>query len=163
MRSPVAPVLAALDELVRGVAGPRDEVWRLEAAGSELKVTAVRVTPGAPVELPGGREVLVIVLDGRGHLRSADGDQQVTAHTAIWLPRDREESLHAGESGLHCLTVLPSPSRPGVRPALDAGLSTASGGGEPACLLQQVCAECGRMATESDARYCNRCGASLAH
>ncbi|MGW7267379.1 hypothetical protein [Streptomyces sp. NPDC054842] len=163
MRSPVTPVLAALDELVRGTAGPGDEVWRLEAAAAELRVAAVRIAPGARVELPGDREVLLIVLDGHGHLRSADGDQDLTGHTAVWLPRRREESLHAGESGLYCLTVLPRPPHPAAPPAVDTGLGAASGGGEPACLLQQVCAECGRMATESDALYCNRCGASLAH
>ncbi|MGW8378113.1 helix-turn-helix domain-containing protein [Streptomyces sp. ODS28] len=45
-----------------------------------------------------------------------------------------------------------------------AGLGAGSGereGGEPACLLDSVCPECGRMAQESDARYCARCGERL--
>ncbi|WP_170220479.1 hypothetical protein [Streptomyces avermitilis] len=47
------------------------------------------------------------------------------------------------------------------RPAAPPALPTTGATGEPACLLHQVCAECGRMATESDARYCNRCGNPL--
>ncbi|MGX2998556.1 hypothetical protein JNUCC64_30555 [Streptomyces sp. JNUCC 64] len=34
-------------------------------------------------------------------------------------------------------------------------------GGEPACLLHLVCAECGRLAPDPTDRHCARCGEAL--
>lgn len=50
--------------------------------------------------------------------------------------------------------------------SVDERLNAPSGGersgGEPACLLDRVCPECGRLAPdESDVRFCGRCGSRL--
>ncbi|MEU1040741.1 cupin domain-containing protein [Streptomyces sp. NPDC005551] len=158
MRSPAIPVLAALDDLSRAAAERRCTVWRLDAPESDLEVAAVRLPPGAPVEFPDDSEALLVVLDGQGYVRSPSGREELAAHTAAWLPRGTEARAHAGDTGMYCLTIRPPRSG---RPAPPPGAAPAPAGGEPACLLQQVCAECGRMATESDARYCNRCGTPL--
>ncbi len=73
---------------------------------------------------------------------------------AVWLPPPLDTGCTRG-GGAALRDRTPAPS--GRSPALPTTGAT----GEPACLLHQVCAECGRMATESDARYCNRCGNPL--
>ncbi|MGW7047312.1 hypothetical protein ACWGDT_32470 [Streptomyces avermitilis] len=149
---PAGPVLAALVSRATG-----GRYWRLDRPGAGLDAEALHVPPGAAAEPPGdrSREVLVIALDGGGRLRTPDGWLELAPPTAVWLPPTTGYRLHAGEAGLHCVTVRPR--RPAAPPALPATAAI----GEPACLLHQVCAECGRMATESDARYCNRCGSPL--
>lgn len=43
----------------------------------------------------------------------------------------------------------------------NAERDAAEEGGDPACLLHLVCEACGRVADESGARACGRCGADL--
>ncbi|MFD4736181.1 hypothetical protein ACFWNQ_02255 [Streptomyces virginiae] len=58
--------------------------------------------------------------------------------------------------------LAPQPADPvGVRAGDDAP-RIPSDAGEPACLLHLVCAACGALATERDARRCPRCGAPRA-
>ncbi|MFF6996383.1 hypothetical protein ACFY93_15735 [Streptomyces sp. NPDC008313] len=149
------PAPAALEELLARTDGGGPSGWP-EDHRSGLDAAALRVAPGAEADWSedGTSDALVIVLDGSGALRTAAGRFDVTAHTAVWVPRGSGVRLSAADAGLFCAVVR-------TRRRAFVTLPAPSGGGEPACLLQQVCAECGRMATESDARYCNRCGSPL--
>ncbi|MFJ3912548.1 hypothetical protein [Streptomyces vinaceus] len=53
-----------------------------------------------------------------------------------------------------------APDAQAPRPAADRAPEPAPGG-EPACLLHLVCADCGRLPDERGARSCSRCGAPL--
>ncbi|MFE6780125.1 hypothetical protein [Streptomyces sp. NPDC057702] len=75
----------------------------------------------------------------------------------VWLPHGAHRALFAGSAGLTYLTV--HRRRPGL--AIGSPAPVEREGGEAACLLHRVCVECGRLAPETDARYCGRCGTAL--
>lgn len=63
-------------------------------------------------------------------------------------------------------SVRDEPARPAPQPADPVDVRVGedapripSDAGEPACLLHLVCAECGALTTERDARRCPRCDA----
>ncbi|MFD7712140.1 hypothetical protein ACFV6E_36975 [Streptomyces sp. NPDC059785] len=159
MRPHPAPLVAALDEPARDVTGRPEPLWHGAGPDAAPDAATVRLPPGGAVERPVDRELLVVVLEGAAHLHAADGSRELTARTAVWLPAGPHVRLHAGDDGAFCLTVRPARTGVTVPPA--GARPVAATGGDPACLLHLVCAECGRMAAESDARYCNRCGAPL--
>lgn len=89
----------------------------------------------------------------------ASGDQAVEPGAVVWLPHGTRRALFAGPSGLAYLTV--HRRRPGL--AIGSPAPVEREGGDAACLLHRVCVECGRLAPETDARYCGRCGTALPH
>ncbi|WP_308315649.1 hypothetical protein [Streptomyces sp. ISL-100] len=96
----------------------------------------------------------MVVVQGSGRLGTGAEAHPVTLHSAVWLARGSRRSLTAGPDGMTYLTV--HTRRPGL------GVAPISAeGGEAACLLPQVCPDCGRLATEQGARYCARCGSPL--
>jgi quercetin dioxygenase-like cupin family protein len=154
-----ARVLAALDDhLARSPDGWQGALWRLAEPGRGLDAGLVRLLPDASVDehTDALLDVLLLVLDGRGHLGTPEGTQELVQHTVVWLPKAARRSLHAGDQGLVYLTVHLR------RPGLTVTGVPGSGGGEAACLLDRVCPECGRLAPEGDARFCGRCGSALA-
>jgi len=151
------------DHLVKASADRQGALWRLAEAGRGLDANAVRLPPSGSVDRhrEDVLDVLLVVLDGAGRLDTDEGAYDLTPHSVVWLPRTSWRALHAGSAGLYYLTV--HPRRPGmtIKSAVPAA-QLEQPGGEPACLLHRVCAACGRLAQESDARFCARCGTELA-
>ncbi|QKW10497.1 cupin domain-containing protein [Streptomyces sp. NA04227] len=151
----VSEVLAAAGESSGGA------LWRLAAEPRQLDANLVRLGPDAVV---GAHEehtldVLAFVVRGGGSLRALAGPGSET-HTLVpgslfWLPKGSRREIGAGPQGLVYLTVHPR------RPGLAIRMPESAEGGEAACQLHRVCAECGRLAGERDARFCARCGATL--
>ncbi|MEV7422782.1 MULTISPECIES: zinc ribbon domain-containing protein [unclassified Streptomyces] len=157
-----ATVLMTLDEqLARSAPEQQGALWRLAEPGRGLDANVVRLSPGGGVAEHSDDvlDVLLVVLDGDGYLGTPDGRQRLTPHTVVWLPRTSYRSLSAGDSGLVYLTA--HPRRPGLSVSgAGSGVRSTEGGG-PSRRRGRVCAECGRLAQESDARFCGRCGHRL--
>ncbi|MGW2813302.1 cupin domain-containing protein [Streptomyces sp. NPDC001415] len=132
-------------------------LWRLAESGRGLDANLLRLPPRRTISEHTDLQldVLLIVLEGGGELRTEAGTQELRPVCALWLPKGSRRSLAAGVDGMGYLSV--HARRPGLaitRPQGDAG-------GEAACLLGRVCPECGRLATERAARFCWNCGTAL--
>ncbi|MFE1578002.1 cupin domain-containing protein [Streptomyces fradiae] len=172
--SPEASVLARMAELVRAMPAERGgALWRLAEPDRQLDANVVRLAPGAEVavHVEPDLDVLVFVVSGQGRLETGDGagTRVLEAGCVVWLPRGARRGLAAGPHGLDYLTVhrrrpgmtigrAPGAERePDARPA-----GVEPSGGEPVCLLDRVCPECGRLAPEgAEVRFCARCGTAL--
>ncbi|MFE3829783.1 hypothetical protein [Streptomyces sp. NPDC059092] len=162
-----ARVLVTLDEdLARAAADRQGALWKLAEPGRALDANVVRLPPGAGVAEHSDDvlDVLLVVLDGDGTLGTPAGTEPLAPHAVVWLPRTSRRSLTAGDRGLVYLTA--HPRRPGLTVATAApGAARVQAppaeGGEPPCALNRVCAACGRLCGESDARFCARCGDAL--
>ncbi|MES4906557.1 MULTISPECIES: AraC family ligand binding domain-containing protein [unclassified Streptomyces] len=161
----VAGVQGRVSDLMREVTADRGgALWRLAAEGRQLDSNVIRLPADGRVDfhVEQDLDVLLYVTGGSGWLEVADARQELEPGCVTWLPHGTRRALSAGADGLVYLTVhrrrpgltIRSAARPAARPA-------APEGGEPACLLNRVCTECGRLAQESDARYCARCGTRL--
>ncbi|MEU2154446.1 AraC family ligand binding domain-containing protein [Streptomyces sp. NPDC019396] len=154
-------VLARLAELSREASEDQGgALWRLAAGGRQLDANLVRLLPDTHVaeHVEPALDVLLYVTAGSGQLRVDGMWQDLTEGSVVWLPRGTRRALHAGPDGLIQLSV--HRRRPGLAIRTPA-TGAEEEGGERACLLDRVCAECGRLASESDARYCSRCGERL--
>ncbi|GFH34020.1 hypothetical protein [Streptomyces pacificus] len=157
--TPRPGVLALLDELTTDVPPDRaGALWRLAEESRQLDANVVRLPAGGRIagHVEPELDVLLYVAAGDGVLELDDRPQNVVAGSVVWLPRGTRRALRAGSRGLVQLSV--HRRRPGLA---IKGVAGTSAGGEAACLLGRVCAECGRLAGESDARYCGRCGEQL--
>lgn len=155
--APAPRVLARAAELLHDApAGQGGALWRLATEGRQLDANLVRLTPGSEVaaHVEPDLDVLLYVTQGAGTLE--DGRQELRPGSLVWLPHGARRAVSAGPDGLVYLTV--HRRRPGLA-IRSAAVEPA--GGEAACLLNRVCTECGRLATESDARFCGRCGTRL--
>ncbi|GLV96563.1 hypothetical protein [Streptomyces lavendulae] len=161
-------VLADLDAVIANAPeGATGALWRLTGAARGLDANLVRLRPDAVIaeHAEPVLDVLLVVVDGAGRIDTEDGSHRLRPHSAVLLARGALRSLTAGPQGMTYLTVhtrrpgLGIGAGPAASPA--AGLRAGGGGGESACLLHRVCPDCGRLATESGARYCSRCGAGL--
>ncbi|MGW7362401.1 cupin domain-containing protein [Streptomyces sp. NPDC054841] len=190
MASPSGPgVLARLADLLADDASAErgGALWRLAEGGRQLDANVVRLPPDAGIgeHVEPDLDVLLYVAAGSGLLDVDGVRHEVTAGSVVWLPHGSRRALRAGPEGLVQLSV--HRRRPGLviksaggaadvdRPTDFSGLEVASPdvdgwadvdgsaqeGGEAPCLLDRVCPECGRLAAESDARYCGRCGERL--
>ncbi|MEU3962022.1 hypothetical protein AB0F42_19730 [Streptomyces buecherae] len=179
---PEPRVLAQVSELTEGASAERrGALWRLADDQRQLDANVIHLPPGARVaaHLEARLDVLLYVIEGHGHLAGGDATPQDgttgpsgQAHEAdgadeaqaalgpgalVWLPHGSRRALSAGSAGLTYLTV--HRRRPGLSVGAPAPVERT--GGEPACLAHRVCVECGRLAPETDARYCGRCGTAL--
>ncbi|WP_338676889.1 AraC family ligand binding domain-containing protein [Streptomyces sp. SCSIO 30461] len=153
-------VLARLAQLSRDASQDQGgALWRLAADGRQLDANVVRLPPGAHVaeHVEPALDVLLYITSGSGRLLIGGTRQDIAEGSVVWLPRGSRRALYAGPEGLVQLSV--HRRRPGL--AIQASPADTSEGGEHACLLDRVCPECGRLAPESDARYCGRCGEQL--
>ncbi|MFD5427510.1 AraC family ligand binding domain-containing protein [Streptomyces sp. NPDC127084] len=153
-------VLARLAELSRDASQDQGgALWRLAASGRQLDANVVRLLPDTHVaeHVEPTLDVLLYVTAGGGRLLIDGERQDVTEGSVVWLPRGSRRALYAGPEGLVQLSV--HRRRPGL--AIQTPSADRAEGGERACLLDRVCPECGRLAPESDARYCSRCGERL--
>ncbi|MEW1721969.1 zinc ribbon domain-containing protein [Streptomyces sp. NPDC093109] len=153
-----ATVLTTLDAQLAGPAAERQgALWKLAEPGRGLDANVIRMVPGGGVAEHSDDvlDVLLIVLDGDGWLGTPAGRQPLGPHAVVWLPRTSRRSLRAGDNGLVYLTAHPR------RPGLSVSGIRSAGGGEPPCRLDRVCADCGRLSQENDARFCGRCGHPL--
>ncbi|MFF3017663.1 cupin domain-containing protein [Streptomyces sp. NPDC057939] len=170
----LAGVLTDLDAVIADApADATGALWRLTGSGRGLDSNLIRLRPRAVIgeHAEPALDVLLVVVEGGGRMDTDDGPLDLRPHSAVWLARNARRSLTAGPDGLTYLTV--HTRRPGLgigtaaagapadRPAPMPAALPAPEGGEPACLLHRVCADCGRPATESAARYCSRCGERL--
>ncbi|MER7696578.1 hypothetical protein [Streptomyces sp. NPDC096095] len=151
-------ILAVLNDLLASAeAGERGALWHLAESGRELDANLVRLPAGAEVgeHQEDVLDVLLVVLEGRGSVRTAGGAEvlELLPSTTLWLPRTSRRALAAGPDGLTYLTV--HRRRPGlaIKPA-----SGASQGGEGPCMLDRVCPECGRLSQDPSPVFCSRCG-----
>lgn len=139
-------------------AGATGALWRLTEAGRVLDANLIRLPPGGAIaeHREPVLDVLLVVVEGSGRLDTDAGAHHLRPHTAALLAKNTRRSLSAGPDGIAYLTVHPR------RPGLGIGAPPAPAeGGETACLLHRVCVDCGRLASEPDARHCSRCGAAL--
>ncbi len=164
-------VLARMPELVRAMAPERGGVlWKLAAEGRQLDANVVRLAPGAEVasHVEPDLDVLVYVVNGNGRLDLPDGSRPLDGGCVVWLPCGARRSLAAGPHGMDYVTVHRR------RPGMAIGRGPAAGGesavpraaeragGEPAWVLDRVCAECGRLAPDTPGvRFCGYCGSRL--
>ena len=152
-------VMAVLDELLASAApGERGALWHLAEQGRELDANVVRLPPGAGVgeHQEDVLDVLLVVLEGAGSLRTGAGDTLgLVPTTVIWLPRTSRRALEAGPEGLTYLTA--HRRRPGlmIKPAVR---TPAYEGGEAPCMLDLVCPECGRLSADRAPKFCSACG-----
>ncbi|MFE9401373.1 cupin domain-containing protein [Streptomyces sp. NPDC006530] len=132
-------------------------LWRLAESGRGLDANLLRLPPGRTIDehTDLALDVLLIVLEGSGELRTESGSQDLRPVTALWLPKGSRRALAAGVEGMGYLSVHRR------RPGLTIGTPPRDEGGEEACLLGRVCPECGRLATERSARFCWNCGSAL--
>lgn len=132
-------------------------LWRLAESGRGLDANLLRLPPGRTIDEHTDLQldVLLIVLEGGGQLRTETGAQELRPLCALWLPKGSRRSLAAGVDGMGYLSVHVR------RPGLTIASPSRDEGGEAACLLGQVCPECGRLATERAARFCWSCGTAL--
>ncbi|MEV6684759.1 hypothetical protein AB0N28_05390 [Streptomyces sp. NPDC051130] len=157
-RSHLAGAPTDLDAVIaQAPADATGALWRLTEAGRVLDANLIRLPPGQAIaeHREPALDVLLVVVEGGGRLDTEDGPHPLRPHTAALLSRNTRRSLTAGPDGIAYLTVHPR------RPGLGIGAPPAAEGGETACLLHRVCADCGRLASERDARYCSRCGSGL--
>lgn len=156
--APAAPMFVGPEQTAAVGRGQISVVWSLSGHTRDLDANVVRLAPDAAIgehtETVLG--VLLTVLIGSGELRTPDATWQLTPGALAWLPAGTTRSVHAGEEGLAYTTAHRR------RPPLGIGPAVGSDAGEPACLLDRVCPDCGRLATERDARFCARCGTALA-
>ena len=123
--------------------------WRLDAPGRQLDAELVRLAPGArEAERVEEADVLLCVVEGGGLLQLPDGEQELLAGCVAFVGRGRRFAARGGPRGLAYVAV----TRAGA---------TGTAGGEAVCLLDRVCALCGRVSGERTARFCGGCGAEL--
>ncbi|RCH65733.1 hypothetical protein DT019_26885 [Streptomyces sp. SDr-06] len=132
-------------------------LWQLAESGRDLDANLLRLPPGRTVaeHTDPLLDVLLVVLEGGGELRTDAATQELRPIRVLWLPKGSRRSLAAGVDGMGYLSVHVR------RPGLTIGGPPADEGGEAACLLGQVCPACGRLATERAARFCWSCGTAL--
>ncbi|MFD9501288.1 hypothetical protein [Streptomyces sp. NPDC060035] len=152
-------VLAVLEDLLASAApGERGALWHLAEQGRELDANFVRLPPNAGVgeHQEDVLDVLLVVLAGRGSLRTGGDTLDLAPTTVTWLPRTSRRALEAGPEGLTYLTV--HRRRPGltIKPAVKA--PAVDEGGEGPCMLDLVCPECGRLSADRNPRFCSACG-----
>jgi quercetin dioxygenase-like cupin family protein len=156
-------VLSHLDGLLREApAGQSGALWRLAQEGRQLDANVIRLLPDAQVteHVEPDVDVLLHVLGGSGQLETDSGRQELVPGCTAWLPHGARRSLRAGADGLLYLTVHRRRSGLTIRSA-SAQREVEPEGGESACLLNRVCVECGRLASEAGARFCGQCGERL--
>ncbi|MEU3737619.1 cupin domain-containing protein [Streptomyces sp. NPDC032198] len=153
---PAAPVFVGAEETAALGRGPISVLWSLVDRTRDLDADVVRLAPGASIGEHTEEQwgVLFTVLAGTGELRTPDATLRLAPGALAWLPTGITRCVDAGEEGLVYTTAH-------RRPALAAGSADGPDAGEPVCLLDRVCPECGRLAAERDARYCARCGTPL--
>ncbi|WP_093839628.1 hypothetical protein [Streptomyces aidingensis] len=160
--------LVRVAELLRGAAGDRaGALWRLTGEARQLDANIVRLPPGRDVadHVEPALDVLVAGLAGRGTLRRDGTAHELLPGTVLLLERGTVRGVRAAdggeggdEGGLVYLTV--HRRRPGLAigtPPREAAADPAQGG-EPACLLDRVCAGCGSVVEPRGAARCPRCG-----
>ena len=156
--APAAPVFVGPEQTAAVGRGQISVLWSLGDRTRDLDADVVRLAPGASIgehteETCG---VLFTVLTGTGELRTPDATWQLTPGALAWIPAGITHCVDAGEEGLVYTTAHRR------RPALGAGPAGDFDAGEPVCLLDRVCPDCGRLAAERDALYCAHCGTRLA-
>ncbi|MFI6092923.1 cupin domain-containing protein [Streptomyces sp. NPDC051218] len=153
-----APVFVGAEQTAAAGRGEISVLWSLGGPTRDLDAGVVRLAPGASIGEHEEHElgVLFTVLNGTGELRTPDATWQLTPGALAWLPAGVTRCVDAGQEGLVYTTAHRR------RPALATGPGAGTDAGEPVCLLGRVCPDCGRLATERDARFCARCGTPLA-
>ncbi|WP_042405264.1 hypothetical protein [Streptacidiphilus carbonis] len=144
-------------------AGRGGALWRLAEPGRQLDSNLVRLGPDAAVgeHAENDLDVLLVVLEGSGRLDGPEGSLELEPRAVLWLPRRSRRSLTAGPDGLAYLTVHQRRAGLGIGNLTAAPVLQPAEGGEGPCMLDRVCPECGRMASEASALYCSRCGEAL--
>lgn len=156
--APAAAVFVGPERTAADGRGQISLLWSLGDRARDLDADVVRLAPGASTgeHTQEAWGVLFTVLSGTGELRTPDATWRLTPGALAWLPAGITRRVDAGDEGLVYTTAHRR------RPAPGTGAAGGSDAGEPVCLLGRVCPECGRLAAESDARYCARCGTPLA-
>jgi quercetin dioxygenase-like cupin family protein len=154
---PGAPVFFAPPHPAAVTDGQIRVGWALAGQGRDLDANLVQLGPRAVIaehtETVLG--VLLIVLAGTGNLHTPHAVTTLAAGSLAWLPVGTTRTITAHAEGLTYVTAHRR------RPSLSIGSRVQAEGGEPVCLLDRVCVECGRLATERDASFCSRCGTPL--
>ncbi|OON82880.1 hypothetical protein [Streptomyces tsukubensis] len=159
-----ARVLVELGHLAAHVEGERSgALWRLAEAGRQLDSNLVRLPPGGGVgeHTEDALDVLLVVIEGSGQIDSPEGSVPLAPQALAWVPRSTRRALSAGPEGLVYLTVHQRRPGLGIKNLSSAVSPAAVEGGEGPCMLEGVCAACGRLSPELSARYCGACGEPL--
>ncbi|GGV24218.1 hypothetical protein GCM10010277_04280 [Streptomyces longisporoflavus] len=158
--APAAPVFVGPEQTAAVGRGQVSVLWTLGDRTRDLDADVIRLAPGASTGEHTEQEfgVLLTVLTGTGALRTPDATWRLTPGALAWLPAGISRCVDAGDEGDEGLVYTTAHRR---HPLPGSGPLGGSDGGEPVCLLDRVCAECGSLAAERDARYCARCGTPL--
>lgn len=102
-REPSHPI--ELDEIAHG-AGPDGVVWAL-GGPRQLEANLVVLSPHGSVGEHHNREVdvLVVVLEGDGHLDVDGVGHPLRSHCIVLVPRGAARSITAGRDGLRYLSI----------------------------------------------------------
>jgi quercetin dioxygenase-like cupin family protein len=100
--------------LAQAPAGQAGALWRLAESPRQLDANLIRLAPLAQVEshTEGDLDVLLLVVEGSGALRTDHDVVALAEQSLIWLPRGSRRSLIAGPNGLAYVTV--HQKRPGM-------------------------------------------------
>ncbi|MFI1683089.1 cupin domain-containing protein [Streptomyces sp. NPDC020607] len=131
--------------------GPVHLVWSLRGRGRDLDAAVVRLAPGTDLgqDAGAGHGLLLTVLAGEGELRLDGAAFPLAPGALAWLPARTAHALRAGDQGLTYTTAHRRPA-----PA-------DTGAGEPVCLLDRLCPECGHLTATREDRFCAHCGHAL--
>ncbi|OEV04221.1 hypothetical protein [Streptomyces oceani] len=90
-------------------------LWKLAEPGRQLDSNLVHLPAGQVVDTHAepDLDVLLLVVAGRGTLRTPESELVLTEGLLTWLPRGSSRGLTAGDAGLSYLTV--HQRRPGMR------------------------------------------------
>ena len=82
-------------------------IWNLPMRDRDLDSNVIRLPPGGSIEAHAGPDldVLILVIDGTGHLETELGTLELTLGDLVWLPRHSRRQFTAGHEGIHYLTV----------------------------------------------------------
>ncbi|MFE1955877.1 hypothetical protein ACFW9D_36030 [Streptomyces sp. NPDC059524] len=160
MRTMPAAHVTLTDVLATAAPEATGALWRLEGAARQLDANMIRLRPDTQgtAHVEADLDVLLVVVAGGGTLHRAGAGEELAPGVLAFVPRGEQRAVSAGPDGLVYLTA--HRRRPGMTIRRAPGAVTAEGGEAP-CLLPRVCAECGRAADDTAARYCSRCGERL--
>ena len=105
--------------LAQAPASQAGALWRLAESPRQLDANLIRLAPGARVEphAEDDLDVLLLVVEGSGSLRTDRDVVALAEQSLIWLPHGSRRSLIAGPYGLAYLTVHQKRPGMGIRSA----------------------------------------------
>lgn len=105
--TPLPRVVCDTTTIIHQSQPERGVAWKLPMHRRDLDSNIIRLSPGASIDTHVGpdQDVLLLVLDGTGHLTTEIHTIDLHPGALIWLPQRSQRQLTAGPHGLSYLTV----------------------------------------------------------